>query len=617
MKCPFCRARNMDGAGFCIECGEPLDERPADGEWAREDRDDPGGDGWAWREKRLELVLGMALLLAVLGFALVSFLRQETQGEHYRAGLNAVEQGDLELALSELEAAGGYLDSGKRAEEARQRVRLRDDLYGEASDAFSEGRYWAASRLLTQLEGLAPGFRGTAPMLQESRDAVGRIVFRLGPWADGVGALYVARADGSDRRRVPGTGRLSEPHAFTPDGRWLLFSEAEWTETDVPIRRRGRTVYLYSIEDRFTQKVVTLSQGESSGSNVGFTRDGMGVRISTRRDDRVYALPTGKAPGEGPLPEVARDDNPYRHDRYRTLVLESVDHGTAVTVGDERGANRTSVAVEPVEPDGAIFSQDGRYLLYRVCGPVLEGAAPGCAVRLVDLYALQPRPANVASLPYKRSDDRRNSVTGEFTRDGKHVFVLSRYNGESEAHLYDIARGTLRRVDAATAVERGPLVSLLAPGITYWARPNSLAYTEETLQFATGPWPGGRDVPYYRIKSHWVEVGPGGRYALYLEGEDVGPSLGDYRMYAVPLDRPTAATQILQITTRLYDWRYSGYLLPEGHTLVTLIPPTPESPRGLYAYDLATGSSTLVVPDAIEMLEPGPRRFTMGDFLRR
>ena len=49
----------------------------------------------------------------------------------------------------------------------------------------------------------------------------------------------------------------------------------------------------------------------------------------------------------------------------------------------------------------------------------------------------------------------------------------------------------------------------------------------------------------------------------------------------------------------------------------TEIPPTPESPRGLYAYDLATGSSTLVVPDAIEMLEPGPRRFTMGDFLRR
>jgi hypothetical protein len=604
----------MDGAGFCIECGEPLDDRPDGDEGVR---DDSGDAAWSWREKRLELFLGVALLLAVVGFALNNYVTQEAQAGRYRAGLNALERGDLEAALSELEAAGGYLDSGRRAEEARQRVRLRDDLYSEAADAFAEGRLWSASRLFFQLGKLSPGFRDSDAMLQEAQEGAGRIVYRLGPWADGVGALYVARADGSDSRKVPGTGRLSEAHAVTPDGRWLLFSEAEWTETDVPTFRRGRTVYLYSIEGRFVRKVIALSQGESSGSNIGFTRDGMGVRISTRLHDRVYALPMDGAPGDDPLPEIARDENPYRHDRYRTLVLEGVDHGTAVTVGDERGANRTTVAVEPVEPDGAIFSQDGRYLLYRVCGTVLEGAAPGCAVRLVDLYALEPRPVNVASLPYKRDDDRRNSVKGEFTRDGKHVFVLSRYNGESEAHLYDIAAGTLRRVDAATAVERGPLVSLLAPGITYWVRPNSLAYTDETVQFATGPWPGGRDVPYYRIKSHWLEVGPDARYAIYLEGDDVGPSLGDYRLYAVPLDRPAQATQILQITTRLYDWRYSGYLLPEGHTLVTLIPPTPQSARGLYAYDLATGAATMVVPDAIEMVEPGPRRFTMGDYLRR
>jgi hypothetical protein len=616
MKCPFCRARNMDGAGFCIECGEPLNGREASDAWALV-QDDPDAAESSWREKRLELILGTSLLFAVLGFALISFLRQEALAGHYHAGLSAAEQGDLELALSELEAAGGYLDSGKRVEETRQRVRLRDDLYGEASDAFVEGRYWAASRLLDQVNGLAPGFGVTDRMLAAAREKVGRIAYRLGPWVDGVGALYVSYSDGSDRRRVPGTGRLSEPHALSVGGEWLLYSEAEWTESNIPTFRRGRTVYLYSIEGRFTRKVVALSQGESSGSNIGFTRDGMGVRISTRLNDRVFALPTDSTPGDGPLPEVVRDDNPYRHDRYRTLVLESVDHGAAVTVGDERGSNRTQVAVEPVEPDGAIFSQDGRYLLYRVCGPVLEGAAPGCAVRLVDLYAMQPRPATVASLPYKRDGDKRNSVTGEFTRDGKHVFVLSRYNGEIEAHLYDIAAGVLRRVDAATALERGPLVSLLAPGITYWVRPNSLAYTDETVQFAIGPWSGGRDVPYYRIKSHWVEVSPGDRYAVYLAGDDVGTEVGDYRLLAVPLDNPVQPIEILRITSRLYDWRYSGYLLPEGHTLVTLIPPSPESARGLYAYDLATGASTLLVPDAIEMVEPGPRRFTMGDYLRR
>ena len=191
------------------------------------------------------------------------------------------------------------------------------------------------------------------------------------------------------------------------------------------------------------------------------------------------------------------------------------------------------------------------------------------------------------------------------------------YRTVADAVAADIAAGRLRPVDSAAEVERGPLVSLLAPGITFWQGRNTLAYTDETVRFTTGPWPGGRDAPYYRIKNHWVEITPGDRYAVYLQGDDVGPSLGDYTMYAVPLDRPSQPTQILRLTTRLYDWRYSGYLLPEGHTLVTLMPPTPQAARGLYAYDLATGAATMLVPDAIEMVEPGPRRYTMGDYLPR
>ena len=616
MKCPYCRARNMAGAGFCIECGEPLDARPADDAGAWEEGGDDGAS-WSWREKRLELFLGMALLVLVVGFALYNFVTQEAQASHYRAGLSALERGDLEGAIAEMEAAGGYMDSGKRAEEALQRVRVRDSLFGEAADDFAAGQFWSASRLLGQLGRLAPGFRNSAWMLDISRQAAGRVAYRLGPWADGVGALYVAGADGSDPQRVPGTTRVSEPHALSSDGKWLLYSEAEGSDNDVPMQRRDRTVYIYSVDGRYARKVVALSRGESSGAGYGFTRDGRGIRVSTRLDDYSFALPTGPAPDGSPLSETGYDPAAYRYDRYRTLVLEGKGENTAITIGYERGADRATVAVEPVSPDGAVFSQDGRYLLYRVRGPVLESAGSGCAVRLVDLYALEPRAATVASLPYKREGDRRNTLTGEFTRDGKHIFVLSHYNGETEAHLYDIATGKLRAVDSAAAVDSGPLVSLLAPGTTFWQGPNSLAYTEETVQFATGPWPGGRDVPYYRIKSHWVEVGPGERYAVYLQGDDVGPSLGDYRLMAVPLDRPAAPVQILQITTRLYDWRYSGYLLPEGHTFVTLMPPTPQSARGLYAYDLATGAATLLVPDAIEMVEPGPRRYTMGDYVQQ
>jgi hypothetical protein len=617
MICPYCRARNMAGAGFCIECGEPLDGLRAGDAWAGEDGDSGAvAPPWSWRERRLELVLGLALLMAVVGFALFNYLGQEAQAGKYRSGVAALERGDLESAVTDLQAAGDYLDSGKRVAEARERIRERGILYRLGSEAFASGRMWQAARVLAQLDAQSPGFVNTSAMLTEARRDVGVIAYRLGPWADGDGALYVAHSDGRDAQRVPDTNRLTKPEALSTDGKWLLYSDVERSGYNVPSGPGARTVYLYSVAGRYTRRVATLEQSEHTGASIGFTRDGMAVSISTGASERVFALPAEDAHGcEHPLPEATPAPRANRNDRYHTLVLESVDHGTAVMVGDENGSNEVQVAVESVEPDGAIFSQDGRYLMYRVCGAVLQGAAPGCALRLVDLNAGEPRPVTLASLPNKREGDRRNTLAGEFTRDDKHVFVLSRYNGESEAHLYDTAAGELRRVEAGVALEDGPLVSLLAPGITSWVRPNSLAFTDETVQFDSGP--GGGDVPYYRIKSHWVEISPGDRYMVYIAGDDTGPETGNYTLYAVALDGPAAPKPLLRISARLYDWRYSGYLLPEGKTLVTLLPPTPQSARGLYAYDLATGAATLLVPDATEMLEPGPRRYTMGDYLGR
>ena len=614
MRCPNCHALNAAGAGFCIECGEPLDDRP-EAEQQSADKTE-----WSWREKRLEIVLGLGLLVLVAGFALFSYANQEAQSSHYRAGLSALERRDFDVALSEFEAAGDYLSSDKRAEQVRERVRERDDLYAQAADEFALGRMWQAARLFAQLDQVSPSFRDTRDKLKEARRQVGSIVYRLDQSVDGGGALYVMGADGSDPQQVPETNNFS--HVLSTDGRWLLFNQVEctaWSGSEC-WESTGTTVYLYSIEGRFTQKVASVHDLPGLTAWPDFTPDGKGVRIPTTLGDLVYALPAGTTPERGPLPTVTAQDNLERTESWRTLNLEDTGSGVALMVGDEQGLNQLRVAIEPIRPDGALFSHDGRYLLYRVCGPRLVGGAAGCAIRLVDVDASQPHPGTVAWLPYngvENDRDSNNNITGEFTRDDRHILILSRGGGDTEALLYEIATGRLRQVGVAVAVEQGPLINLIAPGIIYWEGPNSLAFTSQPIKIPPGGkiWNGmGRDhVPGYGIRSHWVKISPGDRYALYLAGGDLTSDLGEYPLFAVPLDRPTQAAQVLRIKTPR-TWFHSGYLLPEGHTLVTLIPPTPESAHGLYAYDLATGAATLLVPDAIELVGPG-RRPEFGDFV--
>src|SRR6476469_3135596 len=84
--CPACGAPNAAHATFCLECGEPL---------ATSRNPSPSG-GYAsairnphsWLRRR-EVVVGLALVLLVLGYATWDWRHAEDQAQGYSAGTRA------------------------------------------------------------------------------------------------------------------------------------------------------------------------------------------------------------------------------------------------------------------------------------------------------------------------------------------------------------------------------------------------------------------------------------------------------------------------------------------------------------------------------------------------
>jgi hypothetical protein len=113
----------------------------------------------------------------------------------------------------------------------------------------------------------------------------------------------------------------------------------------------------------------------------------------------------------------------------------------------------------------------------------------------------------------------------------------------------------------------------------------------------------------------WVAASPNDRYLLYLghEGSRSGgaASIRNYSLYSLPFrsrlpGRDGETTHpLLSTPLPLGEWLSSVYMLPEGTTLLSTVPPRPGDERGLYTYDLQTGEHTLAVPGAVALWWPG------------
>jgi hypothetical protein len=636
--CPYCGKPNQQGTTFCIHCGRPTDDESVQ-ELASDDlrhatsisltsKEAPGtraATRFTWRdlltpERGLEFLLGATILLAIVGFAFFNSAQQDAKAGHYRAGLDADGKQEYERAITEFTAAGDYWDASERIEGLQEKIATRKAMYDTGAEAAAKGKWWLAASRLRQVNEIHSNYADAVDLLVQARSINGSIVYRLARSADGDGGVYVAQADGGETHRIPNTNALTMVHARSPDGKWLCYS---FYSAD------GRSLMLYDIEHATAYKLdAGLVPGVISAR---FKSDNQTLVVDADDLVTIYSVPvtnttgqprsltvdplSGGVPANNPIiPEIQGDtsllvEREPGSDRSIVSITKSAMGGPSNNI---LGTMTRQVAVEEGAVDGAIFSSDMRYLLYRTCTSPNEQKDFTCALRLVDLNTESLSPGTIATIPVSAREWNRWALRGEFTMDGRHLLVTLRYGTEEDVHLYDLQTGDMERIQTivqgdqqGTQMNSGPLVAYSVQGFKSWEGPNSLTYTRRNVMLFDGEkgW-----AQRFFARSHWVMVAPNDLYAVYLVGNDINVSYGNYAIFALPLSaRPEGSRRpvpLLHSTRRPGEWLPNIYLLPDGQTLMAVDGPRASMPRGLYARDMETGQSTLVVPDAVEMWVP-------------
>lgn len=603
--CPYCGKLNQPSTGFCIHCGEPTDSESVSlhaGTLPSSSVTQTTGDAGLSimrepEQKRTELFLGVAILVGIVGFALFFSAQQSAMSRHYRAGIEAMQKRDLSRGLGELQLAGDYLDARKLHSELGATIRRRDETYNEGLAALEKGKWWQVARLLGEVAKIDDDHLKTDALLQKARQMNGTVAYRLAPKVDGDGGLYLSYTDGSEPWRLPQSDSFALLHAFSPDARWIIYS------TYNP--GSARSLVLCNVVERTTYPVKMPTQYLSPIIAARFTQDASSFVVDLNDTRFTYRVPgTGNKGVEALTASEAErlllgeiENNKEfglyydRWGKFTTVSVKSHGEGEGIEIDRQRAVI-----------DGALVSPDGRYLIYRACEPMVARPDFTCTLRLADMTAAQPEPQVLVKTDLLTAKSGRWNLNAEFTRDGRHLLVVERYSSSVETRLYNLASGMWTDLGAKAGLDlaSAPLVGHALPGLSGWEWGyNSLANTRRTVALTKGE---GAGTTYFFARSHWITVADGGRFAVYLAGRDTNQYRGAYKLVAIPLLEAGNAGKPLLSTGRMPgEWLAYTYLLPDGYTLLSMEPPEAGDQRGLYAYDLATGESSLTVKGATDL----------------
>ncbi len=650
-RCPYCAKPNQPSSSFCIHCGEPTDQESVleyalDRGLATQNAPSESIPSeaphtrlpWLSRlvspERGLEFVAGLAILLGILGFALYVSVEQSAQYEHYKRAQEAEQRKDYALALAEYSAAGNYRDTSRRSSMVRDLVAERDKAYTIALEKRKERKWWQAARSLLRVEEIQPNFRDARSQLADVRRVNGVIFYKHVGRVEGEAApgIFVAFADGGDPLALPLTNQDSTILAVSPDSRWVAYSLSTHYDPTVP-----RALYLYDVASRAAYPLHVPLAFFPDPMSARFAPDSQKLWLSVNRSIFSYALP---APGSGVRalqPEsTSASPSPTEYAvLIRSITLRSTENvaaGNEVLVVNQAGPQASQdqrpgstgagdtrhVATELGTVDGAVFNSSGDLLLYRVCGELDREGRYLCHLRLVDLTLRELHPYTIATIAVRGSDMQSWELTGAFMRDGRHVLLVEKLRGEATVRLYSPNSGdtwTLGEEAAnrvARAVAEDSLVLTGVPGLSLWTGSNVLGHSRHTAPLGEprAAWP-----QRYFALGPWVAASPSDRYLLHLDREDESSggaaSLPTYSLYSTPfrarLPGDGGETTRLLLSTPLTPerWLSSVYMLPEGKTLLSTVPPRGSDQPGLYAYDLQTGEHILAVPGAVDLWRPG------------
>lgn len=120
---------------------------------------DPEAEEKPGTGRKREMLLGGALLVAVVVFALWQWMRQDYQARQYQAGRDAVNVNNWDAAIGYFEQAAGYSDADVFAENARRTVARRDSLYESASEHIERNEWLQALRDIREIGKIQPTYK--------------------------------------------------------------------------------------------------------------------------------------------------------------------------------------------------------------------------------------------------------------------------------------------------------------------------------------------------------------------------------------------------------------------------------------------------------------------------
>ena len=224
--CPTCGAANAAYATFCIECGEPLD---APGVGPREAGRTsaaavvrPAAGAGASPRLRWEWWLGAALILGVLGFALLDWQHQEEQAALYHQGDRAAAARHWTAARTAFARLGDYRDARRRATNAATLVQQRDSSYQAAQDALRDNDLIAAYSALSQTLAIEPDYQDAPALFARTGQAVVQAALADTVYrrvSGGPPGLYARSTATGPERLLPGSDGQSRVWTATAGGR--------------------------------------------------------------------------------------------------------------------------------------------------------------------------------------------------------------------------------------------------------------------------------------------------------------------------------------------------------------------------------------------------------------
>jgi hypothetical protein len=534
------------------------------------------------RSRRMEMVLGLALVAAVLGFVLFNYVRQEMQVGHYHAGIDALDNREPELAIGELQAADAYLDSAALIETARARIEARDALYKQATELASVGKWWRVARTLLKMQEVQKSHKDSDALLARAREVNGPIFYTHTPpdgiFKDGTRyytydapdktGIYVIQADGEYGQRIENTERWMPTYAVSPDGRSLVYSLPS-----------GPARLYNSTSQSVTRLALPATSSSTAIQKADFTPDSNTLILRTADTAFSYDIRQVSAGDMEKIEPVSQESRAeYDSKQVKTLtLLTNAQQMIEVAIRVYTSTSPLVLATERGTVDGALFTKDQRYLMYRVCEFTSGNRTFECALKLADLTSQDLEVQTIATIPNLTLSAYDEGLLGEFTQDGEHILLFIEYRGDAETLVYDIATGETSKIEPdlfAVTTGRGKrdvyvvgtdyLLDDYVPGLQSWQGRNSLGRTAQNLRRPTDR--------HTKVKSHWVTITPNNRFVLSLNSH-ITESTRYYRLSVAPLtwnsaEAPDGGRTLFSTKALPREWLPSARILADSYTLI-------------------------------------------------